>query len=213
MLLTKEQLIGENQMTHDQKVQLFESLLLSTNRKGVNEVIDYMRRTDFYTAPASAKYHSNYNGGLLDHSLFVYTLSEMLVDSLSKMDPDITMQCNRDSIIICSLLHDICKTCFYRETTKWRKDEHNDWQSYIGYEYDDTFPIGHGEKSVIMLQKIGLDLNPCEMLAIRYHMGHFGEQNVEFNMSMKTAMKMCSLITVIQQADFLATNLFEKEII
>ena len=57
MLLTKEQLIGESQMTHDQKVQLFESLLLSTNRKGVNEVIDYVRHTDFYTAPASAKYH------------------------------------------------------------------------------------------------------------------------------------------------------------
>lgn len=212
MLITKEQIVGDNRMSKQDKINLFESLLMSTNRTGMDKVIEYIRRTDFYNAPASAKYHSNYETGLLDHSLMVYNLAEAFFDKMKIIDPELAVSIPEESIIVSSLLHDVCKICFYRKTIKWKKNEHNDWMQYDGYEIEDSFPIGHGEKSVIMLLKLGLDINPCEMLAIRYHMGFWGESNTEFKIAMKSAIKMCPLVVLLQQADCAATMMFEKEI-
>ena len=204
MLITKEQLIGDNRMAKQDKINLFESLLMSTNRPGMDKVIEYIRRTDFYNAPASAKYHSNYETGLLDHSLMVYNLAEAFFEKMKMIDPELAVSIPEESIIISALLHDVCKICFYRKTIKWKKNEHNDWMQYDGYEI--------GEKSLIMLLKLGLDINPCEMLAIRYHMGFWGESNTEFKIAMKSAIKMCPLVVLLQQADCAATMMFEKEI-
>ena len=212
MLITKEQIVGDNRMSKQDKINLFDSLLMSTNRTGMDKVIEYIRRTDFYNAPASAKYHSNYETGLLDHSLMVYNLAEAFFDKMKIIDPELAVSIPEESIIVSSLLHDVCKICFYRKTIKWKKNEHNDWMQYDGYEIEDSFPIGHGEKSVIMLLKLGLDINPCEMLAIRYHMGFWGESNTEFKIAMKSAIKMCPLVVLLQQADCAATMMFEKEI-
>lgn len=212
MLITKEQIVGVNRMSKQDKINIFESLLMSTGRTGIDKVIEYLRKTDFYDAPASAKYHSNYETGLLDHSLMVYSIAEVFFEKMKLIDPELAITIPEESIIISSLLHDVCKVCFYKKTVKWKKDEHNDWIQYDGYEIEDSFPIGHGEKSVIMLLKIGLDLNPCEMLSIRYHMGFFGESNVEFKNAMKSSIKMCPLVVLLQQADCSATMLFENEI-
>ena len=212
MILTKERLIGDNRMSQQEKIEMFESLLMSTNRPGIEKVIEYVRGTDFYTAPASSKYHSNYDGGLLDHCLCVYACAEDMREQMIKYDPVLAENIPVDSLIICTLLHDICKTSFYRKTIKYRKNEHNDWESYYGYEIEDTFPIGHGEKSVIMLQKIGIELTLCEMLAIRYHMGFWGEQNTEFKMAQKNAINMCPLVVVLQVSDFMANSVLEEEI-
>ena len=212
MLITKEQIVGVNRMSKQDKINIFESLLMSTGRTGIDKVIGYLRKTDFYDAPASAKYHSNYETGLLDHSLMVYSIAEAFFEKMKLIDPELAITIPEESIIISALLHDVCKVCFYKKTVKWKKDEHNDWIQYDGYEIEDSFPIGHGEKSVIMLLKIGLDLNPCEMLSIRYHMGFFGESNVEFKNAMKSSIKMCPLVVLLQQADCSATMLFENEI-
>lgn len=212
MLITKEQIVGVNRMSKQDKINIFESLLMSTGRTGIDKVIEYLRKTDFYDAPASAKYHSNYETGLLDHSLMVYSIAEAFFEKMKLIDPELAITIPEESIIISALLHDVCKVCFYKKTVKWKKDEHNDWMQYDGYEIEDSFPIGHGEKSVIMLLKIGLDLNPCEMLSIRYHMGFFGESNVEFKNAMKSSIKMCPLVVLLQQADCSATMLFENEI-
>ena len=212
MLITKEQIVGVNRMSKQDKINIFESLLMSTGRTGIDKVIEYLRKTDFYDAPASAKYHSNYETGLLDHSLMVYSIAEAFFEKMKLIDPELAITIPEESIIISALLHDVCKVCFYKKTVKWKKDEHNDWIQYDGYEIEDSFPIGHGEKSVIMLLKIGLDLNPCEMLSIRYHMGFFGESNVEFENAMKSSIKMCPLVVLLQQADCSATMLFENEI-
>lgn len=212
MLITKEQIVGDNRMAKQDKINLFESLLMSTGRSGMDKVIEYLRKTDFYTAPASAKYHSNYDTGLLDHSLMVYNLAEAFFEKMKMIDPELANSIPEESIIVSALLHDVCKICFYRKTIKWKKNEHNDWMQYDGYEIEDSFPIGHGEKSVIMLLKLGLDINPCEMLAIRYHMGFWGESNIEFKIAMKSAIKMCPLVVLLQQADYAATMMFEKEI-
>ena len=212
MLITKEQIVCVNRMSKQYKINIFESLLMSTGRTGIDKVIEYLRKTDFYDAPASAKYHSNYETGLLDHSLMVYSIAEAFFEKMKLIDPELAITIPEESIIISALLHDVCKVCFYKKTVKWKKDEHNDWIQYDGYEIEDSFPIGHGEKSVIMLLKIGLDLNPCEMLSIRYHMGFFGESNVEFKNAMKSSIKMCPLVVLLQQADCSATMLFENEI-
>ena len=212
MLITKEQIVGVNRMSKQDKINIFESLLMSTGRTGIDKVIEYLRKKDFYDAPASAKYHSNYETGLLDHSLMVYSIAEAFFEKMKLIDPELAITIPEESIIISALLHDVCKVCFYKKTVKWKKDEHNDWIQYDGYEIEDSFPIGHGEKSVIMLLKIGLDLNPCEMLSIRYHMGFFGESNVEFKNAMKSSIKMCPLVVLLQQADCSATMLFENEI-
>ena len=212
MLITKEQIVGVNRMSKQDKINIFESLLMSTGRTGIDNVIEYLRKTDFYDAPASAKYHSNYETGLLDHSLMVYSIAEAFFEKMKLIDPELAITIPEESIIISALLHDVCKVCFYKKTVKWKKDEHNDWIQYDGYEIEDSFPIGHGEKSVIMLLKIGLGLNPCEMLSIRYHMGFFGESNVEFKNAMKSSIKMWRLVVRVEGGDCSATMLFENEI-
>ena len=213
MLITKEQIVGDNRMAKQDKINLFESLLMSTGRTGMDKVIEYLRKTDFYDAPASAKYHSNYDTGLLDHSLMVYNLAEAFFEKMKMIDPELAVSIPEESIIVSALLHDVCKICFYRKTIKWKKNEHNDWMQYDGYEIEDSFPIGHGEKSVIMLLKLGLDINPCEMLAIRYHMGSWDgamlTNDVKF--SYQTAMNMCPLMTIVQNADSTSSLLFEKQ--
>lgn len=200
-------------MLFENKVNLFESMLRSTNREGIDKVIDFLRGTDFYYAPASSTYHSNYNGGLLDHSLIVYYIAMEYKKSMVMLKPDLEKDMSDESIAISALLHDVCKTCFYKETLKWRKDVNDNWEQYKGYIIDDTFPIGHGEKSVIMLQNIGLELTPCEMLAIRYHMGFWGTESTDVKYSQTAALKMCPLVLLLQVSDFTASVTLEKEIV
>ena len=193
----------------EQKVNMFEFLLSSTGRDGVDKVIDFVKRTDFYYAPASSKYHSNYQGGLLDHSLIVYSLANKYRAVIVGEKPDLAGKIKDESIIISSLLHDICKACFYVQTEKWKKDSSSNWIQYPGYEVNDTFPIGHGEKSVIMLQNIGLTLYPDEMLAIRYHMGMYDDANCSLKQAQFTAVQMTPLVPIIQMADFTASSMME----
>ena len=200
-------------MILENKVSLFENLLTSTKRDGVDKVIEFIRGTDFYTAPASANYHSNYKGGLLDHSLIVYDIAMEYKKSMAAVNPELEKDLPDESVVIATLLHDICKTCFYRESLKWRKDVNDNWEQYMGYVIDDTFPIGHGEKSVIMLQNIGLEMTACEMLAIRFHMGFWGSESTDMKHSQLSALKMCPLVLLLQIADFTASVTLEKEII
>lgn len=201
-----------NELMYAQKVELFKNLLLQINRKGIQEVIDFLTNTDFFTAPSSASYHSNYKGGLLDHSLLVYTLAMKYRQALIELKPELASQLTEESVTISALLHDVCKCGFYAQKEKWKKNESGQWESYIGYEISDSFPIGHGEKSVIMLATIGLSLTPEEMIAIRYHMGSWDGAMLtnDLKYSYQTAMNMCPLMTLLQTADNTSSLLFEK---
>ena len=202
-----------NVWQQEQKISFFESRLRDVNREGIEKVIEFLRTTDFYVAPSSASYHSNYQGGLLDHSLLVYSLAFKYREGLVAMMPELEEKIPEDSLIISTLLHDICKTCFYKQVMKYRKDENNQWQSYLGYEIDDSFPIGHGEKSVIMLQDLGLQMTPEEMLTIRYHMGAWDgamlTNDVKF--SYNTAMNKYPMMVLVQSADNTSSLVFEKK--
>lgn len=205
-------LYSENGWSLETKKLFVENTLLATNRKGMDKVVEFLANTDFYWSPASQNYHSNMKYGLLNHSILVYATAMEYKKSMVAIDPKVEDRLPDESIAIATLLHDICKCCFYRETTKYKKDANGQWESYIGYEIVDTFPIGHGEKSVIMLQNLGLELNVEEMLAIRYHMGMFSDAGFELKLSQGQATRDCALVPLVQMSDFSASMVFEPTV-
>lgn len=179
--------------------ELFLSSLKSTNRTGIEEVLTELENIGFFEAPASRKDHLAYPGGLLQHSLNVYNVAMMLYNQLKALKPDLAIQ--EESIIITSLLHDVCKADRYTMT---------DNGTYVK---NYNLPmIGHGEKSVIMLLKWGLKLTDEEMLAIRWHMGGWHvPNNEEQQTDYVHAVESCPLVTLIHTADTLASKIVEIE--
>lgn len=150
----------------------FIELLRSTKREGIEKLIDFLEKTDFFTAPASTRFHSSYEGGLLQHSLNVYdclaglgiTTGDVQEFQAAGMRLDSIPQ---ESIIIVALLHDLCKVNFYATEMRWRKDANNKWEQYPVYAVNDRNPYGHGEKSVMMASEF-IHLTMEERYAIRW---------------------------------------------
>lgn len=125
-------------------------------RPGIDSLMDWLyTETDFFAAPASRKYHGAYPGGLLQHSLNVYRELACLLDRHGYTG-------NYYSAAIAALLHDVCKCNFYKQTDN-------------GYTIEDALPMGHGEKSLYLVMKTGLELTEEEAAAIRWHMGAYGD--------------------------------------
>lgn len=138
-------------------------------REGADKLLDYIiEKTDFFSAPASTRFHGAYEGGLLEHSLNVY---ECLRDYIknSRFCVKYGFEFSEESIAIVSLLHDLCKTNFYK--TEMRNVKKNGvWESVPFYTIEDNLPYGHGEKSVYIISGF-MKLTREEAFAIRYHMG------------------------------------------
>lgn len=206
-----KQIVGQESWTSEEKFEYIKDILLSFNREGMDKVIEYLQNSDFTYAPSSTKFHSNYHGGLMDHSIMVMSTAIKLRDAMLDIKPELEQRIPVESVVISSLLHDICKIGFYVAKEKWKKDENDRWMSYTGYDVNDTFPIGHGEKSVIILQELGLKLTIEEMLAIRYHMGLW-TTTVDCGDTSRAyfrAVEMCPLLCIIQNADFMSSNMLE----
>lgn len=174
--------------------QRFIALLKTTNRAGVEKIISFLEKTDFFEAPASTKYHDNYKGGLCAHSLKVYEIFEILHQAF-KLDINI------NSIILTSLLHDICKINCYIKDKKNVKVGQN-WVQEDYWKFDDKNPIGHGHKSVIILLKEGLSLNDFEINSIVTHMNGYDKSDL-FNSS--DVYKIDDKTSWLHVADFIAT--------
>lgn len=178
------------------------NLLKSTEREGIDKVIKYLEETDFFVAPASTNYHGNYEGGLAEHSLNVYILLEV-------KNRQFDLGISPDTIAITALLHDICKVNLYHKCTKNRKNEKTQkWESYQGYGFEDTFPVGHGEKSIIKLQQF-IRLSKDEILMIRWHMGAASENWANMN-AMSTSFNMCKGALALHTADMEASYILEE---
>jgi hypothetical protein len=181
----------------------FESVLIaSVDREGTQKVINFLRESDFYTAPASAKNHNNYKGGLVEHSLLVYE-NILRLSILLQSEPF-------DSLVLVSLLHDICKINFYKETTRNAKIN-GTWVQEPYYTIEDSLPIGHGEKSVIILQRL-IPLTNAELMAIRWHMMGFDEAARSYGgaMALRAAADKYPLVTLLHMADLASCYLEEK---
>ena len=192
----------------------FISLLKSTGREGVDDLIEMLDegKMHFFTAPASVNHHLNSDGGLLRHSLNTCKAGLQLREMVIAMKPELEGQLNRDSIIISTLLHDICKADIYRPIRRKRKDAMGLWVEVDTYDVDySNFPMGHGEKSAMMALWGGLDIDQEELLAIRWHMTAWDlpMQSVEAMKSLNTARDQHPLCSLVQLADGIAANLLE----
>lgn len=189
----------------EENKQKFEHLISRVERDGIDRLMDFVRKSDFYTAPASTKYHGAYEGGLLEHSLNVYeNLYQKkeqggLWKEQLKNIPD-------ESIIIAALLHDICKTYYYTIEMRNKKIDGR-WEQVPFYTVDDKIPYGHGEKSVMMIEEY-IKLTPQERYAIRWHMGPYSGTQ-DWN-TYAEAMKKYPLCLAIFEADMEATYISEK---
>ncbi len=189
----------------------FISILEATKRKGISEVVAYLEKAGFFVAPASVNRHLSHDGGLLEHSLNVYRAALALRRQILELKPELEPRLPEESIAIATLLHDVCKANIYRKITKFRKDDQGRWEQYDGYDADYTrFPFGHGEKSVVMLLRLGLELTNDELLAIRWHMGAWdlSFQSYESKSNISAASDV-PLVAIVQAADSLAAHLLE----
>ncbi len=174
-------------------------------REGADKLLEYLISSDFFEAPASARYHSSYQGGLCDHSLNVY---ECLVEYLNtpRVKEGYGFSYSDESIAIVALLHDLCKVGVYKKGFRNVKDEKGAWQRVDTFEYDDRLPYGHGEKSVYIISGY-MRLSREEAFAIRYHMGYSSEREDPRNVS--AAFEMFPLAFALSTADSEATYFIE----
>ena len=188
-------------------IKKFEELLLSTKREGIEALLEFIRKSDFYTAPASTRYHSCHEGGLLEHSLNVYEcLKEKRKNPIwEKALKDVP----EESLIITALLHDLTKTYFYKvEFRNKKNDETGVWEKVPYYTKDDRIPYGHGEKSVMMVEEY-IKLTPIERYGIRWHM--LWTEPKELYGTIGDAIKKYPFVMAVHQADLEATYLMEEE--
>ncbi len=176
------------------------------NREGADKLLEYLlsKSSDFFTAPASTRFHGAYEGGLLEHSLNVY---ECLKDYLSRdrVRNMYKLECDAESVAIVALLHDLCKVNCYKVGSRNVKDANGVWQSVPTYEFDDKLPYGHGEKSVYIITGF-MKLTREEAFAIRYHMGFSG---CEEKRSVGDAFEQFPLAFALNTADMEATYFME----
>lgn len=175
-------------------------------REGAAKLLDYLLSSDFFTAPASARFHSSYEGGLVDHSVNVYDCLNSYLKSPRTVDI-IGTQYSDESIAIVSLLHDLCKIDVYKKGFRNVKDEKGAWQRVDTFEYDDKMPYGHGEKSVYIISGY-MRLTREEAFAIRYHMGY---SSTEDPRNVSAAFEMFPLAFALSTADSEATYFVEAK--
>lgn len=192
----------------------FTEILSSTGRKGMDAVIAKLEESGFFDAPASSRFHLSCKGGLMEHSMNVYEAALFVREQIIQRRPELEEQLPLDSVAVCALLHDTCKTDIYKEGILSRKNADGYWEKYVGYQvdYNTGLPLGHGEKSVILLLSWGLELKPEEMLAIRWHMSAWDMpmQSAEHKESFNAAKAKSPLVSLIQTADGIATGLLER---
>ena len=194
--------------------QEFITLLRSTGREGINDVIDDLEQGGFFNAPASAGHHLNVPGGLVLHSLNTCKAALAVWEGMKKVEPWLEKEVTRESVIIASLLHDVCKMDVYYPTVKRRKNAMGVWEDAPGWKVSyRKFPMGHGEKSLVLLLCDGLELTDAEMLAIRWHMGPWGVNmnSFEDQRNYDTAHSLYPLVMIIHTADCLAASIMERD--
>ena len=181
------------------------TILLQTERDGMEDMVNFLENdSDFFTAPASTRYHLAHQGGLAEHSLSVYRM-------LVKLNVMLGTRIHPHLISTTALLHDVCKTGYYVEVQKWRKDDYGKWESYTVWGVDDKLPLGHGEKSLFLIGKF-LQLTDPEAAAIRWHMGCYipsVTSDYQLSQTFNTAKDKYPLVTLLFSADYLSSQLLE----
>lgn len=192
----------ENEQIEKNKQEFLQIAKENIKREGIEKLLDWLETTDFYTCPASTKFHSAEAGGLCFHSLNVYKrLLKLMTDEFGEEN------INKETIAIVALFHDICKCCYYK--TEYRNvKENGEWVQKPFYAVDDQLPYGHGEKSVYMVNGY-LRLTREEALAINWHMGGFDARVKGGDMSLANVFYKYPICSLTHIADIMATYLDE----
>ena len=177
------------------------------NVPGMEKLLGWISNSDFYTAPASTKFHGNYEGGLLEHSLNVY---DILTELSERYLPE--SHYPQKTIAIVALFHDLCKANFYKKERRNVKNQKTgQWEEKEIWTIDEQIPLGHGEKSCLIIQRF-VYLTLEELLAIRWHMGGFDAAVKGGERGYAKAQEMSKLVSLLSIADQIASNLIEEEI-
>ena len=190
------------------KEKFIEIYKKNITREGADKLLEYLMSpsSDFFTAPASARFHSSYEGGLCEHSINVYECLLSYLES-SRVKEGFGFEYSDESIAIVSLLHDLCKVNVYKKGFRNVKDEKGVWQRVDTFEFDDKLPYGHGEKSVYIITGY-MKLTREEAFAIRYHMGY---SSTEDPRNISAAFEMFPLAFALSTADSEATYFVESD--
>ena len=174
-------------------------------REGSEELLDYLERSDFFTAPASTRYHSAFEGGLCFHSVNTYKRFVRLLEGEYGQEWDKVI--SRESVAIIGLLHDICKTNLYKvEQRNVKRD--GVWVQEPYYKKDEQLPYGHGEKSVYMISGF-MRLTREEAMAINWHTGGFDPRIKDGSVNITDVFYRFPLAFIFHLADNMATYLDE----
>ena len=177
------------------------------HREGSDALLDYLEhKSDFFTSPASARFHGSYPGGLCEHSVNVYRCLEAYLER-ERVRELYGLDYSPETVALVSLLHDVCKIGCYRGGTRNVKGPDGKWQSVPTFFYEDNLPYGHGEKSVYILSGF-LRLTREEAMAIRWHMGFSGDEDKRL---VGQALQQYPLAFALSVADMEATYFLEKD--
>ena len=190
------------------KEKFIEIYRTNIKREGSDKLLEYLLSptSDFFTAPASSRFHSSYEGGLCEHSINVYECLKAYLDS-PRVKETYGFSYSDESIAIVSLLHDLCKINVYKKGFRNVKDERGAWQRVDTFEYDDKLPYGHGEKSVYIISGY-MKLTREEAFAIRYHMGYSSTEDAR---NVALSFEMFPLSFALSTADSEATYFIESD--
>ncbi|MDE6614120.1 MAG: HD domain-containing protein [Clostridia bacterium] len=181
-------------------IQLFNKHI---TREGSEKLLKWLADSDFFTAPASSKFHNAVTGGLCDHSLNVFDRAVELIENENKKDGSPFKNITMGNIAIATLLHDVCKVNFYEVQLRNVKVD-GMWEQVPYFSVNDSLPYGHGEKSVYIISGF-MRLTREEAMAINWHMGGFDKRVIGGDYSLSKAFTDYPFATIVHIADIMAT--------
>lgn len=174
----------------------------NVTRPGADRLLKWLEGTDFFTAPASTKFHGACECGLVMHSINVY--NAMMQHFFTEGED------NPETFAVCALLHDVCKANFYKVSTRnVKNDATGQWEKVPFYQVADQLPYGHGEKSVYLIEHF-MRLKTDEAIAIRWHMGGFDDAVRGGSFAVSDAYNRYPLAVKLHASDLIATYLMEQ---
>lgn len=194
--------LGDIMEAKEEFIELFKQ---NITREGAENLLKFLEESDFFTAPASSKFHSNFSGGLTVHSINTYKRFKNLI--INEYGENYHEKISDESIAIISLLHDICKVNIYKEDFRNVKIE-GEWVKVPYFTVEDNLPYGHGEKSVYMISGF-MKLTREECMAINWHMGAFDARAINQNYVLSNAFYKFPVALLFHIADIEATYLDE----
>ena len=192
----------------DAKEEFLDIFYDNVERDGADKLLEWLEKSDFFTAPASTRRHNAFKGGLCQHSINVYKRFVKLLEM--EFGENWQTKISPESVAIMGLLHDVCKVNTYVEDVKNVKVD-GTWTQKPYYRVEDSLPYGHGEKSVYILRAF-MKLSREEALAINWHMGEFDARVQNGSYLASEVFYKYPICFLMHLADLTATYLDEESL-